>query len=148
MMAVAAWLYRGLLRLYPRAFRARFASDMALDFVESSVEAHDAHGVSGLAAHWIRTFANVFATLLLVRWRSGAPVIAGAAAGVTSLMWIAAVQWVPKRVPIIRMDTLYHEQLLLLVMVLAVLVPIIGVIVLNCCVLMPLTRRASRARRV
>src|SRR5262245_28642161 len=62
------WIYRCLLRLYPRALRAAFGDEM-LAFFRSRRSAAAARGAIGVVSFWTRTLADLAASL----WREWRP---------------------------------------------------------------------------
>ena len=60
---VSVWVYRGLLVMYPRELRARFAADMAEVFEDWLRESAKAHGPSAVAAVWSTALAELAVAL-------------------------------------------------------------------------------------
>jgi hypothetical protein len=52
-------VYRGLLRLYPHAFRDRFADELVQLFSDQLRDARDQRGLPGTAMTWLRTLGDV-----------------------------------------------------------------------------------------
>src|SRR5690606_8808215 len=78
-------LYRVLLRAYPRAFRERFAEEMALVFRDASRAALEAGGLGRLVAVWFRFLFDLLVSV--VRERRAARRVR------------AAARWHAKRLP-------------------------------------------------
>jgi hypothetical protein len=55
-------IYAGLLRAYPRAFRARYGDEMVLLFGDQLRDARAAQGAGGLAGTWIRTLFDLLSS--------------------------------------------------------------------------------------
>lgn len=83
--------YDMLLRLYPIAFRRRYATEMSLDFADGWAEARACGRLAALA--FLRRAAGDLAVSLLREWTTGARLaIVAATAGVTLLLWSLALR--------------------------------------------------------
>lgn len=65
MMAMSHRIYRGLVCLYPPAFRRRFGRRMARMFREYSQEVLQEQGVRGLPSLWLQTMVDLVVNLVL-----------------------------------------------------------------------------------
>jgi len=57
-------IYAGLLRAYPRAFRARYEDEMVLLFGDQLRDARGANGAGGVATTWFRTLLDLVSSAL------------------------------------------------------------------------------------
>lgn len=70
-LLVSEWLYRALLYLYPKAFRAAYGQHMRLTFRDACRAAYRRNGVGGLLALWLPTLLDLFKSALEERARQG-----------------------------------------------------------------------------
>ncbi len=83
--------YDLLLRLYPVAFRRRYAAEMSLDFADGWAEARACGPLAALA--FLRRATGDLAVSLLREWTRGARLaIVAATAAVTLLLWSLALR--------------------------------------------------------
>jgi len=83
--------YARLLRLYPEAFRRRYAAEMSLDFAEA-LEAARAGGWAAVGAFALRVLGDLAMSLLREWMRTGRLALTAATAGVTLLLWALALR--------------------------------------------------------
>ena len=65
------WLYKMLLHLYPKPFRAAYGQQMRLTFRDACRVAYSRNGVGGLLALWFPTLLDLFKSALEERARQG-----------------------------------------------------------------------------
>ena len=96
--ASAALLYRGLLHLYPRAFRHEFGAEMACDFEDATTEARNLRGWPGVLAVWGILTADLLRAMTTQWLRTGVPtVVTISAAWTISCCVLIAQQTAPQR---------------------------------------------------
>lgn len=83
--------YDVLLRLYPAAFRRRYAAEMSLDF-KDALNAARGGGWTAVGACAGRAFGDLAVSLAREWTRGGRLVLAAAAAAVTLLLWGLALR--------------------------------------------------------
>jgi hypothetical protein len=67
LLAASEWLYGGLLSLYPRAFRRRYAEEMRRDFADLSREGLEEGGRTELLRVWGGAFSDLALSALAER---------------------------------------------------------------------------------
>lgn len=70
-LLVSAWLYRALLYLYPKKFRAAYGEQMCLTFRDVCRVVYRRKGAGGLLALWLPTLLDLFKSALEERARQG-----------------------------------------------------------------------------
>ena len=83
--------YAVLLRLYPEAFRRRYAAEMLLDFADA-LDAARAGGWVAVGAFALRALGDLAVSLLREWTRTGRLALTAATAGVTLLLWALALR--------------------------------------------------------
>jgi hypothetical protein len=90
--------YAVLLRLYPRAFRRRYAAEMSLDF-EDALCAARAAGRAAVGAFAMRALGDLAVSLAREWSRTGRLALTAATAGLTALLWGLALRpWAWRRI--------------------------------------------------
>jgi hypothetical protein len=84
-------VYTVLLRLYPEAFRRRYAAEMSLDFADA-LDAARVRGPMAVAAFAGRAMGDLVMSLLHEWTRSGRLALGALTAGVTLLLWGLALR--------------------------------------------------------
>lgn len=152
MAAIAALvdrIYRALLWLYPAAFRAQHAGEMALDFADASDDARESGGWRGLVALWSHALADLVLTIAQQWLRTFWPIVGILSMAVTVLGFSAALRFVPRGPVVLPVDPRQHELVLLLLILIGALIPIFGVVIFYACFLTPnLNGRRGPRRRV
>jgi hypothetical protein len=70
-LLVSEWLYKALLCLYPKQFRAAYGQQMRLTFRDACRVAYSQNGAGGLLALWLPTLLDLFKSALEERARQG-----------------------------------------------------------------------------
>ncbi len=70
-LLVSEWLYRVLLYLYPKGFRAAYGQQMCLTFRDACRDAYRRGGAGGLLVLWLPTLLDLFKSALEERARQG-----------------------------------------------------------------------------
>jgi hypothetical protein len=70
-LLISEWLYRALLYLYPKQFRAAYGQHMRLTFRDACRAAYRQNGTGGLLALWLPTLLDLFKSVLEERARQG-----------------------------------------------------------------------------
>jgi hypothetical protein len=83
--------YAVLLRLYPRAFRRRYAAEMSLDFDDALCAARAAGWVA-VGAFAMRALGDLAVSLAREWSRTGRLALTAATAGLTALLWGLALR--------------------------------------------------------
>jgi hypothetical protein len=68
---ISEWLYRALLSLYPKEFRAAYGQQMCLTFRDACRAAYHKNGFGGLLTLWLPTLLDLFKSALEERARQG-----------------------------------------------------------------------------
>lgn len=95
---VSERLYRALLVLYPKEFRAAYGQQMCLAFRDACRVAYHQNGASGLLAFWLPTLLDLFRSALEERARRGEivmlkaklMVLAGPLTITVGVLWVVA----------------------------------------------------------
>jgi hypothetical protein len=148
--AHAALLYRGLLHLYPPAFRHQFEADMACDFEDATTEAWTMRGWIGVLAVWGILAADLFRAITVQWLRSGVPTaIAMSAIWTISCCVLIARQTAPRRdIPLLLPPRTADQEMQILLLGSAVVVLLIVATVLVAgWFWMSVLKRRSRAGR-
>jgi hypothetical protein len=85
------YAYHVLLRLYPEAFRRRYAAEMSLDF-EDALDVARACGRMAVAAFTVRALGDLIMSLLREWTRTGRLVLGAVSATITLLLWGLALR--------------------------------------------------------
>jgi len=70
-LRVSEWVYRALLCLYPKEFRAAYGHQMRLTFRDACRIVYHRNGLGGLLALWLPTLLDLFKSALEERARQG-----------------------------------------------------------------------------
>jgi len=70
-LLISEWLYRVLLYLYPKGFRAAYGQQMRLTFRDACRDAYRRGGAGGLLVLWLPTLLDLFKSALEERARQG-----------------------------------------------------------------------------
>ena len=124
--------YAVLLRLYPEAFRRRYAAEMALDFADA-LDAARAGGWAAVGAFALRVLGDLAVSLLREWTRTGRLALTAATAGVTLLLWALALRpwawrWDIRPGPPPHAPAAPVTEVELLVLVVLALLPVVLVI--------------------
>jgi hypothetical protein len=148
MPPVATNVYRVLVYLYPPAFRRQFASEMACDFEDATVEAWSDGRWAAVVPLWIHICRDLARTVPAQWFRNGFPVVPVLSAlgatmfglAVTRLLW-------QSRQPISPGPSDEDEVVLLFLAVMVILLAA-TVITFTVCFWLLVLRRNGRVRRV
>jgi hypothetical protein len=144
--AIGVSVYRGLVALYPPAFRREFASDMIQDFEDASHEAWANDHWRGVLSLWVFTGFDVMRNVLAQWTRSGALIVTALA--LMTATSSVAVGLLDLRVRYtMRPSSPERDGVLVLILVTTVVVIIAATVIFSLIFLRPaLTRHAGRRR--
>ena len=129
---VVVHAYAVLLRLYPEAFRRRYAAEMSLDFADA-LDAARAGGWLAVGVFAVRVRGDLAVSLLREWTRNGRLALTAATAGVTLLLWALALRpwawrWDIRPGPPPHAPATPVTEVELLVLVVLALLPVVVVI--------------------
>jgi hypothetical protein len=145
---VATQVYRGLVYLYPPAFRRQFSSEMASDFHDATCEAWRDGGWRAAMRLWIHICRDLVRTVAAQWFRNGPSVVFALSAISAAICGVALTQVVQRPYQIATLSPLDRDKVVLLFLATLVILLAVIVIMFTVCFWLLAPRRSGRAPRV